>query len=221
MKQFPRSRSADRLSDSVLRQLDGYALAATAAGVGVLALAQSAEGKIVYTPAHTVVPFNRTIPIDLNHDGIHDFGIVNETHNTTSPFGDFLGASPLNSGNGIWVVATSRRFDNYAAALRAGVRIGPASTTAKRFQPGPDTMVSVDTSVNRGPWANVCARYLGLQFLIKGKIHYGWARLNVSVANDAITATLTGYAYETVPGKPIIAGKTKGNSTLGQLAMGK
>ena len=53
-------------------------------------------------------------------------------------------------------------------------------------------------------------RYLGLKFLIRGKVHYGWARLNVTVGNSKITATLTGYAYETIPNNPIIAGKTKG-----------
>jgi hypothetical protein len=54
----------------------------------------------------------------------------------------------------------------------------------------------------------VTNRYLGLQFIIHGRIHYGWARLSVERAN--LTATLTGYAYETIPNKPIIAGKTKG-----------
>jgi len=42
-----------------------------------------------------------------------------------------------------------------------------------------------------------------------------------------ITATLTGYAYETIPNKPIIAGKTHGkdvitlqDASLGHLAAG-
>jgi hypothetical protein len=51
-------------------------------------------------------------------------------------------------------------------------------------------------------------------------------RLSVK-AVPVITATLTGYAYETIPNKPIIAGKTKGPDvitvqpgTLGHLAAG-
>jgi len=47
------------------------------------------------------------------------------------------------------------------------------------------------------------------------------------VGNGKITATLTGYAYESVPGKPIITGKTKGPdvatvqpASLGHLAAG-
>lgn len=79
-----------------------------------------------------------------------------------------------------------------------------------------------------GPWENsgkgVKNRYLGLRFTFKGKIHYGWARLNFP---NPPGATLTGYAYETVPNKPIITGKTKGPdvitvqpASLGRLAQG-
>jgi hypothetical protein len=89
-----------------------------------------------------------------------------------------------------------------------------------------------------GSWLNVEGRYLGLKFRIKGKTHDGWARLNVHVdrVEARITTTVTGYAYETIPGKAIIAGATKGPDsgeptasltmptpepvTLGALAMG-
>ena len=75
-----------------------------------------------------------------------------------------------------------------------------------------------------GPWADsgkpVDKRYLGLRFLIKGKVHFGWARLNVRIyrsAKPTATAVLTGYAYETIPNKPIIAGKTKGPEDLSSI----
>ena len=79
----------------------------------------------------------------------------------------------------------------------------------------------------QGQWADggkgVKDRYLGFKFYVEGKgqPHYGWARLNVSVSKG-IHATLTGYAYETIPNKPIIAGKTHGKdeATLGRLAQG-
>jgi hypothetical protein len=73
---------------------------------------------------------------------------------------------------------------------------------------------------------------LGLQFVITGKSHYGWARLNESCTVRAprgkgIKALLTGYAYETIPNKPIVTGKTKGPDvitlepgSLGALAAG-
>jgi hypothetical protein len=83
---------------------------------------------------------------------------------------------------------------------------------------------------------NVSGRYLGLRFTIKTQTHYGWARLSVQVSGTTVTGTLTGYAYETIANKPIIAGRTKGPddgeptasfstptsepATLGALAMG-
>jgi hypothetical protein len=60
-----------------------------------------------------------------------------------------------------------------------------------------------------GDWDNVTNRYLGLKFIIRGKLHYGWTRLNVQ-ENLFFTATLTGYAYENIAGKSIKAGQTKG-----------
>jgi hypothetical protein len=225
MKRSPQSRNTATLSESVLHQLNLYALGATAAGVGVLALSQPAEGRIIYTPADKTVPLNYTIPIDLNRDGIHDFGLTNITHNSTTPTGDFLAASALNSGNGVWAQRTSRGFNNYAVALPAGVRIG-APSNLKRFQGGRDDMAfwsfrGGTGTISGGPWKNVRKGYLGLKFLIKGKIHYGWARLNVTIVNDQVNTTLTGYAYETIANKPIIAGQTKSGSTLGMLAIGK
>jgi hypothetical protein len=59
-----------------------------------------------------------------------------------------------------------------------------------------------------GRWFNATKRYLGLKFEINGKIHYGWTRLSV-IGRQRITATLTGYAYETIPNKPINAGQAK------------
>ena len=74
-------------------------------------------------------------------------------------------------------------------------------------------------------------RYLGLQFVIKGQVHYGWARLTVTFSPQkpaaGVLPILTGYAYETEPNKPILTGKTKGPdvitldpATLGYLAGG-
>jgi hypothetical protein len=58
---------------------------------------------------------------------------------------------------------------------------------------------------------------LGLRFTIVGETHYGWARLSTVSG-----IFLNGYAYETIPNKPIIAGKTHGKdeATLGRLAQG-
>jgi len=49
-----------------------------------------------------------------------------------------------------------------------------------------------------------------MSFKIHGKTHYGWARMSVQAGYVYINATLTGYAYETIPVKSIKAGQTKG-----------
>jgi len=79
-----------------------------------------------------------------------------------------------------------------------------------------------------GPWNNVRNRYLGL----RQQFHLGWARFNESCNRKGRRGTgakllLTGYAYETILNKPIIAGKTKGpdvitlqRGSLGRLAQG-
>jgi hypothetical protein len=53
MKRSPRPRKTATLPESIQRQLNMYTLAATATGVGILALAVPTEAVIVYTPATT------------------------------------------------------------------------------------------------------------------------------------------------------------------------
>lgn len=217
MKSAPVSRKPAHLSVSTRDQLNLYALAAGAAGVSALALAPTAQAKIVYTPAHKLITPNHTIPLDLNHDGIDDFRLK-DIRFTTSPYGfshiaklSVIPARKANKAEGY-----SRYETNYASALKAGVSIGPKG----KFVSGPRQMAYVmsDTGAHRdtagqclGPWGNVVNRYLGLKFLIQGKVHFGWARLSVHCSGFVnIDATLTGYAYETIPNKPIIAGRTHG-----------
>jgi hypothetical protein len=74
----------------------------------------------------------------------------------------------------------------------------------------------------KGPWANggkgSTNRYLGLKFKISGQFHYGWARLTVvTPAHGGWTATLTGYAYETVANKGILAGQTSDSDTTSEM----
>lgn len=199
-----------------------YAIAAAAAGVGILALAPPAEGKIVYTAAHKNAITG--IMLDLNHDGIADFKLCNSDNTyyhcirtvAPRPPGIFsaLLARPLNPLNA--VIGKGQ----YASALVAGTPIG-----SKGMFPYHDSRMAwgefSGTTRYGGPWLNVTNRYLGFKFVIKGKVHYGWARLNVHFKYPK-TAILTGYAYETIPGKSIIAGKTKGpdDSTVAASAIG-
>ena len=72
-----KSRPAVRLNSTVEKKLLGYAALASATGVGVLALAQPSEAKVVYTAAHQTIAQGSTFQLDLNGDGINDFFFQN------------------------------------------------------------------------------------------------------------------------------------------------
>jgi hypothetical protein len=210
-----------------------YALAASVVGVGALASVQSVEAKIVYTPANINLPngyYSPTVFLDLNRDGQDDFRFYGlGTCNSGCTFDvDIAG---LVSGNEIIGTKHQQRIRPNAVAMRTGAQIGP---TRHFYASG--AIASVVTNPFKssqrwyGQWGNggkgLKNRYLGLKFAIKGKTHFGWARVTVKTSVDTFTATLTGYAYETIPNKSIIAGDKKGSSsispaTLGVLALGR
>src|SRR5579859_1603899 len=78
MNKSPRPLPVSQLSEAVNHRLTLYAIAATSAGVGLLALVQSAEAKIVYTKTHHVVGLHHPYKLDLTHDGTADF-LIQET----------------------------------------------------------------------------------------------------------------------------------------------
>jgi len=240
MSSAPQSRKTFKISDSLNRQLNTYALVASAAGVSVLALARASEAKVVYTETHQVTHTGFPLYIDLNHDGIKDF-VLRTRYYWGSYFEVGLSASGYRKN-----VVAGRRFKSNgsyffsaASALPVGARIAP-----ERKFPVHHPFMAVEL-FNRvhtseysdvGPWVDkdkgVRNRYLGLKFVIHGKVHYGWARLSVTLGHhrqyDDVSGTLTGYAYETVPNKPIIAGQITGPDvitvqpeTLGKLARGR
>ena len=193
-------------SEAFLSRLNSYALAASAAGVSLLAVAQSAEAEIVYTPAHRVIKNKMTLRLDLNHDGVTDLRIRDVP---TSYCGSACG--PIESLGALLSQPDGVVHNAYGAvAMKAGMKIGPKSV----FDGGTQHMVWSTGNYATGSWINVKNRYLGVKFQIEGKIHYGWVRLSVRVRPGfKITATLTGYAYETDVNKPIVAGKTKNDES--------
>ena len=239
MKERTLPRKAVVISESTQRRLGMYAASATAAGVGILALAQPTEAKIIYTPAHVKIGGGGVTEydLDLNHDMVFDFALSVDSFAHSSVSGSDWVADGYQQGNSVVL-----RGGKYVAALRAGVRVGGARPPLKfgvgGVMAGRVKFCSINgqcTTRFSGPWGNggrgVKNRYLGLKFQIKGKTHYGWARLNI--ARDVfggLSGLLTGYAYETVPNKRIITGKTKGpdvitvptdTGSLGHLALGR
>lgn len=207
MKRSPQpSRIPCNLANSVHQWLNAYALAAGAAGVGLLALTPPVKAKIVYTPANVRIGPGQHFNLDLNHDGVTDFAFEDRLKHYSAFGFATLSAKPA-KGNGVRGPAKPHA---YALALKSGARIG----TGLRFSAKTMSYVHWDVDFGYyyyGHWTKVKNRYLGLKFKIDGKFHYGWARLNVTEQGLSITAVLTGYAYETIPGKTIVAGKTSGS----------
>jgi hypothetical protein len=208
-----------KLPESVQHRLNMYALAASAAGVGMLALTPPAGAEIIYKSVHVPIGRSHRVFLDLNQDGKVDFEF-HETFLTTSSVGEahslILSALPNHKGNQIWGV------NHKASALAAGFLIGPKG----RFSYGKKAMAVDQYQDGTGgsgtcgdPWNNVKNHYLGFKFTINSKTHFGWARLNVTCVtmfgNHVVSGLLTGYAYETIPGKAIIAGKTAGADEVG------
>jgi hypothetical protein len=193
------------------RHLAAYALAAGAAGVSMMALAQTPlEHTIVYTPANiSLCGWRRCdtgpINIDLNNDGIADFTFSAEGS------GYFLPLSSISfyQAEAGWAAVAGN------GAVRQPLSSGAAIGPQRGFAASDPLLNSVFARHQRsskahcwGPFAGVTA-YLGVRFLISGENHYGWVRLSTQCyAYGFVSATITGYAYNTVANQPIRAGET-------------
>jgi hypothetical protein len=220
-------------SGELEKRIAAYA-AAGIAGAGLLFTAPEAEAEVVYTPAHVVIDQGSTYALDVNHDGVVDFIFSN----WSSGFGliQLFGVSPQGHINAVvnagFCITSNLLPRAEPAALAFGVEIGKQL----KFTPYGQCMRSDVYSDTQGKWQHVSNQYLGLGMRIDGELHYGWARLSTS-GKQGFQAVLTGYAYETEAGKPIIAGNEGDGArelevddstpesiaaglTLGQLALG-
>ncbi len=175
-----------------------------------------------------------------------------------------LKAGPEQAGNEIWGITSSVRTHSSRSPLRKrqqkkpttvkeaaapvpwGVVVGAGPERSFQSQALPmDSSNSIyyfgggGTINSFGAWGKggrETGPYMGFKFLIGGEIHYGWARVEVKATFLHLSATLTGYAYETVANRPILTGFTHGTMdatsepsqemqapatrSLGQLALG-
>jgi hypothetical protein len=240
------------LAAGLEKSLSAYA---SAAAVGLLALSQTAEARIVYTPAHIeILVGGGPVKLDLNHDGIGDF-IFSNFWSYSGEGRDFWGLYVACSFHGVGRSSATCNYQTnqiwgrgvvsgrFASALPRGFTVRaskPYFQQALKAHHGymPEIPAAnmgtgagfYGSTSTRGQWTDSKNRYLGLQFVIKEQVHYGWARLTVTYpqqGQEGLTVVLTGYAYETIPNKPIITGKTNGPdvitldpATLGHLAQG-
>jgi hypothetical protein len=227
-------RGTKNISSGLDKKLLAYANAAAAAGVGVLALSQSAAAEIKFTRVNeTLGPITY---LDVNGDGINDFRFITTRTShcegvcTTYTSRRFHHKTAFGSDNAKLAVYGSvsgnQAFGgpSYAAALRAGKRVGPHG----RFPAGNKILrlhgISEDPSTAYGPWAGADSKgvtaYLGFKFLISGETHYGWARIAITITPGAnFQATLTGYAYDTIPNHYVETGRKSGTDAASNAAV--
>jgi hypothetical protein len=219
------SSQPTRLAGKLDKNLVTYALAASAAGVGLMALTQSAEAKVVATSAHIVVPINGgVIQFDVNGDGIPDFGLSAGEFVDTSccavhpkgrpPLGGIAGGHlkviPAQPANEVAVI------EETAAALPPDVQIG----AGRHFEAGSIMMAGIivtgcgGSSDAYGNWKGTHPphAYLPIKFSdTSANVHYGWVRISCTETGAIdFNATIDGFAYETVPNKPIVSGAISG-----------
>jgi hypothetical protein len=216
-EQSPQLTRPKPLNHRITSRLLAYA---TVAGAGLAACQPKAEAEVVYTPTHSGIWGKYYI--DLNNDGLNDF-YFSATYLSELGHLEVIPTIPINR---ITAVPESCKGEPGAAALAEGAIIGPGMPFARYAT----CMATLRSYRVNGPWAGEKDHYLGFRFYIKGQVHFGWARLSFnSFYCYPCIATLSGYAYETIPEKAIKAGEEGKDSEasvmtepamLGALAMG-
>jgi hypothetical protein len=210
-----RNRGATQLSRNLEKKLLAYAAAASA---GLAAFAQPAAAEIIYTPSNIPLPlpFNNgaLTQFDINNDGVPDFVFSNFSYFSHGLGAAYLKISPDQTANEIVGVLISGQNQVTAAGLAPGVVVGPNAN----FQSSPTGLlmggVFLGSTSNHGSgsWLTVETGFLGLKFVVNGEVHYGWARIKLVSPGAYNSASIYGYAYESVPNQAIVTGQTSGTA---------
>jgi hypothetical protein len=214
-----KNRRPAHLAIKLDENLLSYAAAASAAGVGLLALAQPAEAKIIYTAANIpIVEDAGLVQLDVNNDGTPDFSFYNSAQtfgvrkHVRPPLGGYdhvIGGFGAQAGNEIGAM-TSFHGAVCAAEVAPNRRVG----NGDNFKSGILDLFAIGgdyTSPGTAacPWQgkNNKGGFLALKFVVSGQTYYGWARISLTGSNP----TITGYAYNDVAGESIKTGQTHGS----------
>jgi hypothetical protein len=216
-----KSRKTVPLPEGLERRLFNYALAAGAAGVGLLAMAPPANANIIFTTAFdTTLGNGSSLAMDLNADGSTDL-TLNDTSIRTFTFASFDRKYAFLEASGAVAGQLSHYGYNFlASALNAGHLIGPslqfhASGLRDELVYGFTSLV-LNYTGGKGNWRKVGSNVdkdLGFRFTAADGVHYGWAELDVTDSGAHITAQLKGVAYESCAGQSITAGATSGGAS--------
>lgn len=181
-----------------------------------LAAVGSASAEVVYTPVNVAIPVGGSYSIDLNHDGAIELTLRSRMLQDYCQTGDgYTWTLAVVSAAGADVEISS---GNDAASLVQGSPID----SPQNFSSDPARLAELDWGYcgrgRFGQWLNQPNRYLGLAFELPGNpnVYYGWAKVSEVASLDSYghlqaIVMVQSFAYETVPGRRILAGQTTEN----------
>jgi hypothetical protein len=223
------TRKSRPLPEGVNKRLTAYALAAGAAGGGVLALAEPARADIITVTGPGSIGVNSSKFLTINGNDVlmfSNFGVCSINPSNPSCHG-FVAARAASPGAGI-LVHSIHNLTN--PPLVKGYKIGPGGSFA-----GAASLVllirceslvtGVCERIESSAWLNKSG-YVGFKFLSKGQTHFGWAHVGVGRTgppHSLFSASISKWAYDTVPDQTIEAGQTSAipePGTLSLLALG-
>ena len=208
------------LKHPLAERVAAYALAAAAAGLGVMAGAPPAEAQIVYTPAN-IHFFLNEVDLDLNNDGIDDFSIHQFWSSDGFGFVSFaLLEATGRPGNGVIPAGSSINCSRVCAArLVPDAKMGPGEDFYRGGNVAMAGSYRRHVTYSWGAWQGGTFGFLGLEFQIDGQAHYGWAAIIITSPFHAglFAGVIKGYAYNTVPNQPIRAGQKSNTDVIGEI----
>jgi hypothetical protein len=236
-KSFPRPKAPSELSESLQRRLNSYALAASAAGVAVLACAPPAEGAPVCHILKDTLSNTRNISFNPAGQARPPFQIAQTTYWSGTTYGQYFwwnrGFLTPNSKNANVLLGSN----GYPASVLQGGSIGPGGKFGKGgsygllFSYGRGTRFSTKygggTKLKHRGNLNFSKseNYFGFEFSLGGKTHYGWLRVHVTFFHsrgDIRTQTIThldAYGYENTPNTAIAAGSCSNAAEIDTMAV--
>jgi len=189
------------------KSFDKKLMAYSATALGLIVPSQKSDAQILYTDLHEDRQFGDTSSFifDLNYDNFHDLMVFQGFSATAQMI-------MLQRAQDTEILAQSQNSYMYPFALSANYQL---DTINKNWRIRDFGTMNFQGSNAYGYWQGVTDKYLGLKIKIKGKAHFGWARLDV--AQNGKSFVVKDYAFEFTPEKPIKTGE--GMNTYGVTAI--
>ncbi len=195
------------LAGHLLSRLNSYGLAASAAGVALLACSNPAEAAPVCGSLSVTLRDTDTYAFNPAQQKIAPFNVAH-TYNELSSHTQSLQARGFFIANtpGAKVIASA---NGLPADLASGASIGPAGNFAKGKQYGL-LFGYYYFSRFKGNFPPNQGGYVGFQFTQSGQPHFGWLRVKLAKQNGtrffAPGLLLSEFGYESSPNTAITAG---------------